>query len=236
MSLYKNRIPDLRWKKFRFAVDPRYVNKSITASIFWGFYEGAEIRLIEKYLDGASDVIELGGSIGVVSSHILKKIKRGKKLITVEANPMLLQVINENLRRHKAADSEFKILNKAISYRSEEVFINITDNNTESTISSEKGTVKTGIPVAATTLTNIIREEQIADFALVSDIEGSEIEFLLKDGEALKKCRQLFIELHDTSYDGIDYSVDALKELLQTRHHFTLKDQHGPVCYFERKD
>lgn len=75
-KLFNNRIPDLRWKGFKYHVTPLLSNPQLIASIFWGFYESAEKRMVEKYYTGEIDTIERGSSIGVVSSHIAKKIHK----------------------------------------------------------------------------------------------------------------------------------------------------------------
>ena len=60
----------MRWSGYSFNVSPREMPKRIIASIFWGFYESAEIRLLNKYFKGDSDVIECGASSGIVSAFI----------------------------------------------------------------------------------------------------------------------------------------------------------------------
>lgn len=67
----------------------QYLTPSTKAEIFWGIYEGAEARFIQKYLTGDLGVIELGASIGIVSCCIKKKLNGKSKLIAVEAHPGL---------------------------------------------------------------------------------------------------------------------------------------------------
>ena len=49
-----------------------------------------KLVLAEKYLDGNLNLIEFGSSIGIVSSHIARKLKSGTKFIMVEANPGII--------------------------------------------------------------------------------------------------------------------------------------------------
>jgi len=91
-------------------IDPR-----IKASIFFGMYESAETRSIQKYLRPDLDVIELGASFGIVTCHILKKIMKGKKLICVEANPEMLDRIKRNLEINMQ-EGEAELVHAAISY------------------------------------------------------------------------------------------------------------------------
>lgn len=60
------------------------------ASLFWGLYESAEVRFVKEHLRPDLDVIEAGSSIGVVSSHVAKRLRPGRKLICVEADHRLL--------------------------------------------------------------------------------------------------------------------------------------------------
>ncbi|MES2732322.1 MAG: FkbM family methyltransferase [Bacteroidota bacterium] len=234
LFIFQNAIPDIRWRKYRFIVDEKSVNKRMIASILWGFYESAEIRYIEQYLNGNLNVLELGGSIGIVSSHIATKLKAGKLFVSVEANPYLVDIIEANVGRHISKGASLKVLNYAVSYGREQVHLNITNNNTETRVIKEETIEKIGIVVNTKTVGAIVREFNMNEYALVCDIEGSEIEVLLHEDSSLEKCKQLFIELHDTFYCEKPYSVADLKELIQSKHGFMLIKQHGPVCYFSK--
>jgi len=205
----------------------------MTASVFWGFYESSEIRFVEKYVRNDLDVIELGSSLGIVSSHIASKLGSGRCLVTVEANPFLIDTINSNLKKHHNPASTYEVLNNAIGYDSEEVMITITNNNTETRV--VKGKVS-GDAVAVKTigLAELIKKFNNRDYALVCDIEGSEVEMLMRETDALKKCCQLFIELHDTVYENKHYSVQMLKDLIVNSHGFKIIEEHGPVAVFAR--
>jgi FkbM family methyltransferase len=232
--IFSNKIPDIRWRLFRFHVSPKQVNRKMVASIFWGFYESAEIRFVEKYVDGTRDVLELGGSIGVVSSHIASKLQHGKKLISVDANPMLVELIESNVKNHLKRGANAWVENCAISYFTDTVELVITDNNTETQVVKEPARNGSRIVVRACTMESIVNANHLTEFAVVCDIEGSEIEILLNEGEILQRCSQLIIELHDTCYQQINYSVQDLVELIQGRHGFDLIEHHGPVYYFIR--
>ena len=231
--IFSNRIPDIRWRSFRFQINPKWVNKKQMASIFWGFYESTEIRFVEKYLDGTRDVLELGGSIGVVSSHIASKLLSGKKLISVEANPMLIDAIDCNVKNHLKRGANVLVENCAISYFKDTVELIITDNNTETHVLEEPMHDNSNLVVKAHTVESIVNANHLNDFAMVCDIEGSEIEILLNEGSVLQICSQLIIELHHTHYQQASYSVQDLVGLIQG-HGFDVIEQRGPVYYFIR--
>lgn len=231
-TVFSKTIPDIRWPRFRFVIPRQAVNKKIMASVFWGFYESAEIRFIERYFDGNTDVIEFGGSIGIVSSHIASKLKPGKKLLTIEANPFLIETIRRNVSRYIALGAEYRLFNKAVGYHSPCVSLHITDNNTETRIGDDLADGSQTIPTCR--LSDIIAQEQISNYTLVCDIEGSEAEVFENDKDSLQRCRQLFVELHDTAYNGKHYTVDSLLNILINEHGFRLRAHYRPVFLLEK--
>ena len=76
--------------------DPRVANET-KAALFWGIYERAEIDFVQRHLNGDLDVVELGGSIGVLSCAILRGMVDSAKLVTVEADPALTGLLDQNL-------------------------------------------------------------------------------------------------------------------------------------------
>jgi len=230
--LFRNRIPDLRWSRFRFTVPMTFVRRDIVASLFWGFYESAEIRLIQKYLRTDLCVIELGSSLGVVSSHIASRLRSATHLVCVEANPYLIDTISENINRHRYSNFAFEVLNNAVSYDGGEVMISVSSDNTETSIS--KSWKKGNVAVGSITFEDIVRRIANREYVLVCDIEGSELEILLREKEIFERCCQLFIELHQTTYENTVYSVEMVKEIIVNRHGFKLVEEHGPVVYFEK--
>lgn len=233
-NIFGDYIPDVRWRKFRFFIEKKYVNKKLIASIFFGFYESAEIRYIEKYLRKDIDVLELGGSIGIVSAHISSKLSKDQMLITVEANPYLINNVETNIKRHKTDGLIFHVLNYAISYNVQHVRLNITSNNTETKVIKNQEDTYSGIHVEAKTVSDILKKFYRNNFAIVCDIEGSEIEIFMNEHNGLKNCSQLFIELHKAFYNNRFYSISELKTIIEEIHNFKYVDNDGPVYYFSK--
>lgn len=231
-SIYKDRVPDLRWPKFRFRTSGAGMEKWVLASIFWGFYEGAEVRFIEKYFKGDTDVVELGASSGIISAHIVSKLQKGKRLISVEANNMLADVWQENTKRHNVNGAESRLLHYAVSYKSESVMFGISSNTTESRLAgptaADAGKV---IAVPAINLQTIVENNQLNGYTLFCDIEGAEIEILQNEHAGFISCRDIFIELHDLTYEGQRYDAERLIGLILEKG-FRLVDRYGYVCYF----
>lgn len=235
--LFPGLIPDIRWKGFKFGIKKDGLNRGIAASIFWGFYEAAEIRFIHLYYSGKSDIVELGGSMGIVTSHLASLQENGRKLITVEANPYLADTLDKNVRRYLKNGSEFTLLTKAIAYGTNEVALQITGNTTETKAVLIRETDQSnGVIVKAITLAEIVSKYELNDYTLICDIEGAEAALLDNDFEGLKKCSEIFMELHESNVNGSLITIEKLKHKIVQNHNFRLVDQHGPVVYFKRSN
>ena len=172
--------------------------------------------------------------MGIVSSHLASLQNRGRNLVIVEANPALINTLTENVNAYKKVENTIKVYNKAISYSGEEVVLSITEDSTETAISKTPSTGNV-IKVQPITLHELVSENNLRDYTLVCDIEGAEAEILNEEDSAVRSCKHLFLELHDTSYKGRNYSVDDLVSLIITKFEFQQVDQYGPVFYFTRK-
>jgi FkbM family methyltransferase len=232
LLLFGKRIPNLRHKGFRFTVSPS-VEKRIAASVFFGFYESAEIRFVQKFFQGDIDVIELGASSGIVSAYITSRFTdNSKQLVSVEANEKLRSVWLENVRRTNRFDTTTILLNNAVYYDADSVSFFVSDNATESRVETGAGNRSNQVTVPAITLGKITAIHNMKEFALFCDIEGAEIQVLVNESEdTLLKCKHLFIELHETTYKGQRYSVAQLDELIQSKG-FAVVEKHGPVIYY----
>jgi FkbM family methyltransferase len=204
------------------------IKNYIKASLFWKLYESAEIHFIRKHIDDSYDVIELGGSIGVVSVQIGKKLK-SKKLYIIEANPFLIQIIKKNIDENKIEN--YRIINCALNTEHGTSVFLPGDKNTTGKISTSEN--QNGINVESKSLSNIIEENGIGPFVLVCDIEGSEADLLINNSVSLKNCQKIIIETHSTTFNGVNYSPESLKQLI-LKSGFKLIDQHGVNFVFEK--
>lgn len=179
------------------------------AMIFWKIYERGEARLIRKYLKDTYPVIEFGASIGIVSSLIASKIG-DQLLISVEPNEDFIPIIEKNLQDNKAKN--YQVINAALSYAQTPVFFLKNDSNLAGTISTEN--TEKAKEVKTVTIQKILNANSIKEFGLVADIEGTEIEFILYDKEALKQCQLLILETHVTRHKNIQYDHEKIKKLI----------------------
>lgn len=207
----------------------------VKASLLWGIYESAEVRFVKKHLRGDLDVIELGSSLGVVTSQISLKLHPQKRIVCVEANPALLETLQKNVSRN-CSGRNVTIVHGAISdAESESGFINLAigEDTTASRVTEQVS--KNSVRVPALTLKKVLESQSITgDFVLVSDVEGAEVNFIGNENDALRHCQQMIIELHETDWKGTLLTVEQLRSRLERLHGFQLVESYGPVCVFAR--
>ena len=91
---------------------PEGTDKILIGSSLFGKYEIFEKRLIEKFLEPNSKVLELGGNIGGISNYINKKLSVKENHIVMEPNPKIIPLLKKNRNLN---NSKFKIVNGIIS-------------------------------------------------------------------------------------------------------------------------
>lgn len=223
--LYGDRIP---LRGFRFQTGSSAIAPTTKAQLFWGFYESSERRLLARHVAGDLDVVELGSSLGVVSTFVASRLRPGRRLVGVEANDALIPLALGNIAAN-LPDVPVSIEHGAIHYGAETVSFEIGAES----VGSRLGTGDRAVTVPAIRLSDLLRTHGIDRYDLVSDIEGAEAEVLRFDAEALRGCRSIVIELHHVTEDGRDLTPDDLLGRLQALG-FTLIERHGPVCALTR--
>ena len=200
-----------------------HISRYIKGCLFWGLYEKQEAYYIEKYLPLNMPVIELGASIGVVSCLAAKKISPSQ-LYSIEANPDFMNIIENNLKNNKLTNCQ--VFNLAIASEDEELFFSPGENNTVGYISKEK--MQASRRVKCSSLSSFIKSLGIDQYALISDIEGSEAYFIFNDPGALSRCKLLIIELHSTEYANRVVSAEEMKTRILNCG-FEIVDSYGNV-------
>lgn len=233
--IFKNKIPH---GTLFFYTDSPLIAPQTKASIFWGIYEPAELRFINKYLRADLDCIELGSSLGVSSSYIRNRIDKTKKLICIEANPGLADLIKMNISTN-CPEKSFHIETRAINYNSSNSVLQLQTVNTTSKITDDKYDFKNSeifVEVSSTTLDSILNSYQINEYSLVCDIERSEIDIIKFDSNSLKKCKQIIIELHSTKLNDQPLTIEQMKDMIVKDHNFVLDAQYGRVFVFSKQN
>jgi FkbM family methyltransferase len=229
--IYKDKVP---FKGLTFDTSSCEISPIIKAELYLRIYENGEIDLIQKHLPDCLDVIELGSSMGIVSTLVRKKLRRGFRLISVEAHPALTKQTKDNLKLNRL-DYDVECLNQAVYYGPSSPGVFFTPGWL-----SRMGKLTYGAPrhksilVESVTLSGLKNTFGINSFTLIADIEGVEAGIIREDKEALNHCQHLFLELHDTIHKGVAISAqDMLKELIDV-HGFRLQARQGDVVYLNR--
>jgi FkbM family methyltransferase len=202
--------------------------------VFWDMYETAELRLIQRYLPENMDVLELGGSIGVVSSHIAGSLEAGRRLVSVEANPQLIKLLKRNIESNGSPEGAI-VVHGAVAYALPPADL-IGMSFGESSLDGSVGGSKEKRPeclVPCFTLRELVARYKFGRFVLISDIEGAEAGIFIEDREALARCPLMIVELHETTFQGRDLSVQELVAMV-VELGYTARDNHRNVYVFAR--
>lgn len=225
-GVFSGKIPN---RGCRIDTNTPAINAWVRTLILWDLHETAELRMIERYLPADLDVIELGGSIGVVASQIARRMAPDRRLVSVEANPELIELLRRNIETNGPRVRATSV-HGAIAYD-----VSPTDQVGFRFGSSSLGArrpqpgkqpAQCWVPVVR--LADLLAREEIDRFALVTDIEGAEVDIFLHEQDSLKRCQLMISELHETVHDGRRYSIKDLLDLA-SRLGFREKDRHRDV-------
>jgi len=220
------------------AIHPNSVllNNYMKALLFWRLYEDSEVRFVKTYLRSDLDVIELGAGLGVTTSHIARQLGPRSRIICVEADARLIPEIRKNVSWN-APFADLIVVNKAICYateKGEKANFNASPYFLESRILLDPDLDLHTIRVPTVTLSQLISEFDVDKYALVCDIEGSEISLLQEDQAGLSACQQLVIEMHECTYRGRLHRVSEMIDLLVNKLGFKLCHRRNTVMEFSR--
>jgi FkbM family methyltransferase len=207
------------------------------AEVFWGIYEGGEMRMLNRHFIPDLPVIELGSGIGVTSSFMAKRLNPDKKLVSVEADPRLIDSIRQNIQANSNGCNSV-VINAAIDYsveRGPTVQLQLGESHLLSKIADKM--VSSGfIDVPPIRLHTILSEHVVGPIQLVMDIEGAEVGLIRRDAESLTRCFQIIAELHDTEFEGRRISADSICQELCEKFDFEVIDQRAMVFVLRRRD
>ena len=154
-------------------------------------YEAPERRAIARYLRRNLPVIELGGSMGVVSCVTNKLLQDPTAHVVVEANPLAIPHLQHNRELNHC---QFSIVNRAIAYGVDSVTFRPSSSMLGNSITAEGDLSPVTVP--AVQLGALVREHGFDRFNLICDIEGVEYELVCRESEVLKKVDTLIMETH----------------------------------------
>jgi len=162
-------------------------------------YEKKERSLLNNMFDN-TDVIEAGAGIGLISMYIKKKIKN-KKLIMVEPNIKMNEIIINNFLINNFNKEEINILNYGLSdTERKNVPFQKFESDMANTISKEtlnynlkKQNIET---IETVNINNIVKKYNLKEFQLILDIEGEEVNVIKNNNQWIDNCNCILLENH----------------------------------------
>jgi FkbM family methyltransferase len=184
--------PVARLDGCRFELDASEMSENLRYLLLSGKHEKPERMLVRRFLDPTLPVVDLGGSIGVVSCITNRKMRHPRLHVVVEANPSLIPLL---VRNRNANRCHFTVLNRAIGYGGARLRLHVSPNVLASTVYGESDTT---IDVETTTLGAILDDQGYQRCNLVCDIEGAEADLVRNEAGTLSAHVDMFIvEVHE---------------------------------------
>lgn len=170
-------------------------NRNILGQLDALSYEAKEARYIQAYLPAGAEVMELGASLGIVSSIILGR--RPSRLISYEAVGPLTEVARQVVA-HNHPSAPWTLVHRAIAGEGvAEVSFDWSPAHTQGgSVASEPGQAQLRVP--AESLASAIARHRLSTAAwLVMDIEGMEWPIARQQSAALRHFAGIIVECHD---------------------------------------
>lgn len=214
---------------------PEEIPFGIKKQLMQGRYEEPERRLIERFVDPKQPMVELGGSLGVLSAYIGRKLAPETPFLVVEANPRIIEACTANARAGRGPDGRLTVMNCALAYGASEVSFPVGDNVHVNRLSGARRDVQETATVPAHTLAEFRRalDERPGSFTLVMDIEGSEFDVFANDREVLESCALAIVEAHPYLFVERGKSLEDFLDLVHGAGFHTLA-RDGNTFAFQR--
>ncbi len=194
-------------------------------------YEEAEAHFVRSALKRSTDVVELGGCLGVVSRVIRDTIGPEADHVVVEANPDLLPVCAANARM-AGQTGRTEVLGRAIAYDAQTVTFQHGGNAHVGQVLSVGAASAHAVTVPAMTLSACAAHlPENRPFALVCDIEGSEWDVFEREDGIFSRVAHAIVEVHPHAFAARGASEDDFLDLAAQRG-LTPLERRGDVVLF----
>lgn len=191
---------------------PDHIPFAFKKQVMRGRYEEAERRLVDAYLDPNLPVIELGGSLGVLSAYIARHLSPQTPYWVVEANPDLIEICAQNANT-QSRTLPVQVHNYAIAYGATSVSFAKSQNVHISRLASD--TAPGNVDIAARTLQQMVSAMGATDsYSLIMDIEGAEYDVFENDRGAFQSCQLCVVEIHPHIFEQQGRTTARLMELI----------------------
>jgi FkbM family methyltransferase len=183
------------------------LEENVRVPLLMNEYEKEEREAVKRFLNRSLPVIELGGSLGVVSCVINKRLAHPEKHVVVEADPNIVPKLTANRELNAC---KFEILNCALAYDADEVAFAISHDTRGGGIYVQ-GTGH--VTVRTVTLQKLAQERGFSRFTLVCDIEGSEVDLVAREKDLLASAVDTFILETHPKVSGAERVAAMLRDL-----------------------
>jgi len=214
---------------------PRDVDVGLANALMKAKYETEEAAFVQAHLPADRPLIELGGSLGVVSALIGSRLAPNVPHLILEANPDLIEICQKNASADGTRTAT-QVRHSALSYGGAEVSFMMGDNAHVSRLAGGPGGGGTGrqVTVPAVTLAKLHGDLGAPDgYSLVCDIEGAETDIIANDADTLARAGFILLETHPTFYAGGEAEAETLITTIQDLG-FRRIEQRGVVIAFGR--
>ena len=191
-------------------------------------YEEPEANMVKLYLGSDTNVIELGGCLGIISALIRNQIGPSAMHVIVEANPDLAAICAVNAKQDGELGTT-EVVVAAIDYSGEaSVTFAVGENAHVGHVSHQN---EEGLTTPTITLSNLAGRMPKGPFALVCDIEGAEAQLFESEQDILSRLSLLVLETHlDVYLDGEVTKNKILKRIKEAGLE-EIERSEGVICF-----
>jgi FkbM family methyltransferase len=216
-SLIKLNVPKYDYKAYCPPTKDDFANMTIR-----------EEDILERFSPKEGDtVIDIGAHIGRYALISFKRVGKNGKVISIEANPMIFEILYKNVMLNQA--SNVVALNYAIYSEKTKIKLFVADDKLNytiyNTIITNRANEEKFVEVNADTLDNLLLKNKInyEDVNWIKiDVEGAEFEVLKGATNVLSKSKDisLLIEIHN-----IEEGKNFYKEIVDflSRYNFKIE-------------
>lgn len=219
-------------REVRYSADHPTLSPRLKARMAFGWYEGEEIFLVKKYVPADLPIIELGGSLGVLSCLTNHRLHNPRKHWVIEANPTLIPLLEKNRDLNRC---QFSVKCVGLGYGGETIQFLIDQHSPLlSSVYTPVGSPATKtIQVPARTLASLAEEFGLDQFGLICDIEGAELDLIEHELDFL--CAHvpwILMELHVFTPHGEAWVEEAIARLGAAG--YEVQGRMNDCCCFKR--
>tara|TARA_B100001173_G_scaffold174834_1_gene150866 strand:+ start:79 stop:840 length:762 start_codon:yes stop_codon:yes gene_type:complete len=195
-------------------------------------YESDEIRFLKRILEEGVNVVELGGSLGIVSGITRSIIGPLAKHIIVEANPELINICKNNACIHSNT-TETEIICKAVSY-APTAKVGFTKGINSHTGRISKLSDEVYYEVEKVELRTLVEKlPGGVPYVLICDIEGAEYDMFKKEHrDTFKNLSFAVIGMRTRIYRSLGLNEEDFFNMLSEKG-LKILDRSGDVLLFK---